>query len=747
MPPPMLGALEILLALQIGQASVVGTVTDSETGNPIPGAVVTLTEQRRATGDDGRYVFRMVPAGSQPLTVRYLGYATRRLRVFVPTDGEVVIVVALRRHPVRLPTVNVRQPRDIRGEGLMFPDRSLSIEAVRNHPLLAEPDVLRALGGGEVVLRPESPSGVHIRGGSSGHTGYVLDGIPVLSPYHTSGAFGAWNPDALQQVLVSSSAPTPVYPHALSGTVAAVTRDPGVVYGARGSVSSMQARVALDGPIGSTGAGILLSMRRVFPDLIAPSGDAAYLRGELGDWLAKVEAPALGGNVRLLGFGAEDEVNTAVAADLTDVPGARRNAFEWNSRSLGAEWRREVSTGAFRIVGWSATAGAGVEWNASGTVLDVSAARQDLGLLAVLERRTAGATTIMGARAELSETSYGIVGVAAADQSWEVRATTPVATAFVQHARRIGDRTELEFGTALAQSSPGLYVEPRARLRWNLSPTMTFTGSFARTHQFAQSLRNEESVVSNIFPADMHIGAAADGVPVARSDLAVIALDVHPLDGVRLGVQAYRRALDDLLLVAPRSGQPFTTGSWAVGSGLSRGASVDAALSAARYLFTASYGVQTVRFRADESAYIPEHGTAHTVQGGVSVFPTPSTTIRLGAIAAYGRRTTAVSGGLEWESCNLSDQGCEFAGSPHYQDQMLGATRLPAYVRVDVGFRKEWSFAVEGRGAAVALFGTVTNVLGRGNVLTYATDPATGLPVAVDMRPRAPLVVGLDWRF
>jgi hypothetical protein len=32
-------------------------------------------------------------------------------------------------------------------------------------------------------------------------------------------------------------------------------------------------------------------------------------------------------------------------------------------------------------------------------------------------------------------------------------------------------------------------------------------------------------------------------------------------------------------------------------------------------------------------------------------------------------------------------------------------------------------------------------------VLTIATDPVTGRRTAIEMRPRAPLVIGLDWRF
>ena len=40
-----------------------------------------------------------------------------------------------------------------------------------------------------------------------------------------------------------------------------------------------------------------------------------------------------------------------------------------------------------------------------------------------------------------------------------------------------------------------------------------------------------------------------------------------------------------------------------------------------------------------------------------------------------------------------------------------------------------------------------TNLLGRENVLTHALDPRTNDVDVVMMRSRAPLVVGLDWRY
>jgi hypothetical protein len=145
--------------------------------------------------------------------------------------------------------------------------------------------------------------------------------------------------------------------------------------------------------------------------------------------------------------------------------------------------------------------------------------------------------------------------------------------------------------------------------------------------------------------------------------------------------------------------------------------------------------------------YVPDFGTAHLLDAGVIFFPTATSSIRLGATGALGRRGTAPSGAVEWEACNLRDRGCELGGSPHYDGAALGGTRLPGYLRLDLGVRQHWHVHLGGRDAVVALFGTVTNVLGRNNVLTYAGDPATGARTAVEMRPFAPLVVGLDWQF
>jgi hypothetical protein len=66
---------------------------------------------------------------------------------------------------------------------------------------------------------------------------------------------------------------------------------------------------------------------------------------------------------------------------------------------------------------------------------------------------------------------------------------------------------------------------------------------------------------------------------------------------------------------------------------------------------------------------------------------------------------------------------------------------------LDVSIRKHWHFVLGRREGSVEAFATGSNLLGRANVLTYLVDPESGASAAIEMRPRAPLTLGLGWRF
>ena len=743
----LLGTIGIAFALQGG---VAGTVRDGDTGLPLGGAVVALPDLERTTvtGSDGRYALHNVPPGPQHLSVRMIGYAPRSLHALVPPDGRLELDVSLRAEPTRLRAVEVRAAIPLRGlndaDTTAFPDRGLSMAAAANHPLLSETDALQALAGGEVVVRPESPSGVHVRGGASDHTAYVLDGIPVFSPYHAAGVFGAWNPDALSAVRLSSAVPSGGTPHSLAGVIEGVTRAPGDRLRAYGGATTTHARITLDGPVGPTAAGYLLSIRSGFPGVLAPRDEASYLRGELGDFMAKLETPLLGGRARLLEYGSENELDAAsrVYADTSVSTDGSRNTFGWSSHSTGVEWSRKYETTSLRVLGWRALGEADSRWAGESDVELVSR-RRDLGMMATLER----GTTIAALRVEQIRTSYRVSSFSASDPVLDLGGRTAVVSVFAQRAVRLRKGLEAEIGASIAASENKTYPAPRARLAWRPSSELVLLASYARTHQFAQSLRNSESVVRDVFPADLFVGAASEGIPVARSDQAIFGADYRPDAALRVGVQAYARAFDGVVMVAPRTTGPFATNTLASGSGVSHGTSVEAALTGARYGILGSYGWHRVRLEYSDSAYAPDYATAHLLDAGIVLFPTMTTSLRLGASAGLGRRTSVVSGDLEWESCNLLDQGCEFGGSPHNESGPPASSELPPYLRVDLGVRKHWHVHLGGRDVMVAVFGTVTNIFGRQNTLTYVRNPATGEIAEIGMRPLAPLVIGLDWRF
>src|SRR5881394_2345521 len=159
----------VLLVARPAAAQIAGTVRDAASGQPIAGAQVTATDLDRATLTDssGRYRLDGIPAGPHHLGIRLIGYAPHWLHVLVPREGEIEIDVALQPAPLPLRALEVHAPLILRGLDLggrpaVFPDRSVSISAVRNHPLLSEPDALQAMEGGEVVVHPESPEGVHL---------------------------------------------------------------------------------------------------------------------------------------------------------------------------------------------------------------------------------------------------------------------------------------------------------------------------------------------------------------------------------------------------------------------------------------------------------------------------------------------------------------------------------------------------------------------------------------------------------
>lgn len=736
-----------IVALQGQQVVVTGTVRDAQSGAPLVAAMVRIGEQARfaITDRDGRYALPVMGPGPRHLTVERLGYEARTVHALVPLTGSLEINLLVRPAPIPLDTLVARPHTATAGHDDVLResmDRRLDGSRAEHHPLLAEPDGLIALAGGDVVMAPESPAGLHVRGGAADQTAHVIDGVPVYSAYHAAGIASALNADAFSHISLAMDHPTPELPGALSGVVVAATRPPGTRLRGRGHLSTTQAGVVMDGPLVG-GAGYLLSVRSGFPGGIGV-GEASYIRGATSDVLVRIDVPLAGGRVRLLGYGNDNELNTAADAEGSGASEAERNGFGWRSRSVGLTWVRPLGTLTLEVLGWNAHGDAFARWHAqpeSPTTL--ASERSNAGLRALIERNGARSWTRAGVRAETDRTTYRV----ALDASRPAvqRQHVPIATMFVRHAQELGGGVSIDASLSIVHGAHRTRAGPSAFVAWQALEDVRFDLSYSRRFQFAQSLRNAESVVGAVFPADLFVASGA-ALPVARVDQVGLGLEVHPAPGLQASVQAYAREFDGLALVALGETQPFALDDVVVGNGRAAGIALELAMAGARHDVLVRYGLQHVRWSGSGARYTPAHGVAHNLESGVTLHVTPTFSLRLGASAALGRRTSAAVGGLEYESCNLVDLGCEFGGSPQHTEPP-GSRAVPAYVRLDAGVRKHWHVRVAGRDARIALFGTVTNLAGRTNVLTWTVDPVTGVASPIEMRPRSPLVIGLDWQF
>ncbi len=751
----LMRAVEFAVVLQTAGATITGIVRNGESNTPLSGAVVAMADEQRSTVTDaaGRYVFRDITAGPHHIGIRALGFAPRTLHALAPPTGLLEINVSLSALHTRLPTLVVRQSVNVRGRAgdvtSTGTERARTIDQIRNSPMSIEPDVLLTLVGGSVHANPESPNGLHVRGGATDHVAYTLDGVPVFSPYHAAGMFSSWNPDAVDAIALRASTASSGDLGALSGTVHAATRAPGHQLQLRGALSTTQASVSADGPVGVLDARFLLGIRAGYPAASAPLHESSYLRGGTGDRVFTFNATAIGGHLHVLGYDSEDEISTSSTVDSVPRPegASPRNAFTWGSRSIGADWTRSVGGTAFNLLAWNAGSNAQADWVAINGPLTMASTRRDVGLLASVTRRVAGSLATGGLRLERSRTSYRVDDVTDSAHNFAPATSVNLASAFVGQEASLSGRATMESAMSVTAFGGRAYASPRALVTVRPATRWSIYSSVARQHQFAQSVRNAESVTSNVFPAELYVGAGTGGVPVATSTQGLLGAEFRPTEGAKISAQAYHARFANVILVAASDGEPFATHALDVGSGASRGVSVEASLRARRYGATVSYGWQRVEYATDSARYVPGHAAAHVFQGGVNFYPTSTTSVRVGVVGEAGRRASSVSGSFEWEACNLRDRGCEFGGSPRTDPHTIGATAVPLYVRADLSVRTHWHPQIRSREALIALYGTVTNVLGRDNVLTYSRAASTGMLEPIQMRPFAPLVLGLEWRF
>ncbi len=202
-----------------------GTVISAESGEPLPGATVSIIGRSivTVTDQDGEFYILNLPVNTYDLAVELIGHKTEiRSGLKVLLDLTTPVEIALEPVTVKLDsvvTVYAERP-------LIQKDLTASVRSISREELELQPNS-RSIA--QVILRmngtvSDRDGGLHVRGGRFGEVTYYFDGMPVQDQF--SGALGTRiNPDALEAVSLTSGGYSAEYGEALSGVVNALTQE------------------------------------------------------------------------------------------------------------------------------------------------------------------------------------------------------------------------------------------------------------------------------------------------------------------------------------------------------------------------------------------------------------------------------------------------------------------------------------------------------------------------------------------
>jgi iron complex outermembrane receptor protein len=174
------------LSAQTVGGTVQGFVTDSASNRAIQGATVTYAGKSALTRIDGRYTLSGVPAGTDSLRVRTIGYAPVSQAVTV-ADGETVTVdVAMAAQAVNLAEMIVVGYGEQRAADITGAVSNVTSDEFNTGRVVTPTELIQNKVAGVQVIENNEPGGattIRIRGNTSINASseplFVVDGVPL----------------------------------------------------------------------------------------------------------------------------------------------------------------------------------------------------------------------------------------------------------------------------------------------------------------------------------------------------------------------------------------------------------------------------------------------------------------------------------------------------------------------------------------------------------------------------------------
>ena len=201
---------------------IAGVITDSDSGEPLPGVNVYLNETSigSATDIDGFYSMLNVPPGNYTLKIDYIGYTSYEItNVKVQIDLTTRIDVKLNSEVLEGETIIVVADRPVIERDVSNSQLNIDSKTIETMPLATVSDVLTLQAGIE-----SGTSGIIVRGGGANQTVYMIDGL-VQNDERSHYPVSVVSLNSVNEIQIQTGGFNAEYGQARSGIVNIITKE------------------------------------------------------------------------------------------------------------------------------------------------------------------------------------------------------------------------------------------------------------------------------------------------------------------------------------------------------------------------------------------------------------------------------------------------------------------------------------------------------------------------------------------
>ncbi|MBN2731429.1 MAG: TonB-dependent receptor [Balneolaceae bacterium] len=709
------------LAQQNSTIRVIAIAGDD--GIPIAGANVLLLDPESgeildagATNNDGLFQFSGIDVREYRIKVSFIGYETYEQTLTTEANTNKIIQARL---PVKVEALDelvVEDKREVTTGQVGL--RQISRQDISRVPTpIAGGDLASYLQGDPGIISTGDRGGeLYIRGGTPSQNKVLVDGMPIVKPFHISNFFSAFPQKAIQTVDLYAGGFGAEYSDATSAIIDVNLR-PGNFrqYSGSGSVSPYLASFQVEGPFQTNHQSFMLMGRKS-----TISESSPFVSGDDG---SDIDFYDITGRYSVQGYNFNCSMTGIITHDSGKINPARDFDLSWQNTVVGGRCSAFGETIDYPInvtVGYSHYKNS----EASDGETNRSSSFSEIFLKFDNTQRVFGIPLDFGFKMNFGDYEASLAERFTDLESFEEQ--TILVNAFISNAWEVSDQLTLNMGVAgLATTFQPITLEPRFRAAYNPAGRDDIEVSMALGRYYQAStaigdVRNAGSVFKVRKPINNNFA-------LPSADHAILGYSQRFGNTVTLNVEGYIKNHHDISVSKLTPTATIETET-TTAEGLGYGADIQLEYERNPFYLLLGYGYGNVEYKATSDdlgsflsqpvdRYHPAHDQRHKVNSIVSYEIGDFTTSARWEFGSGRPFTQVFAFDLLVDipdETPTTDSGTARTLFSRPFDQ-----RLPVYHRLDVSVERSFRFTPN---FAMDLKAGAINIYDRDNVFYYDSN-------------------------